>query len=256
MHIETFCALMDAIAPPALAWEGDKIGLLVGTEKEEIKKVLVALDCTPNVIAEAVEKGVDLILTHHPSIHDPLTRLSPKDPKSAVPYLLARHGIAHFAAHTNLDAAQGGVNDCLAACLGLENIRVLPPENLGRVGTLPKPMPLSDFLELSCERLNVVPRYTGELQSIIRTIALVGGGGACDLPYAAAAGADILLTGDAKHSDALLARALGIALAACGHYETESVVLKPLIARLQTAENDIEYILSENERAVMRSFAQ
>ncbi|MCL2670763.1 MAG: Nif3-like dinuclear metal center hexameric protein [Clostridiales bacterium] len=250
MHIDEFCALMDAIAPPALAWEGDNIGLLVGTEREEIARVLVALDCTPPVIAEAVEKGADLILTHHPSIKDPLTRLSHRD----LPYLLARHGIAHFAAHTNLDAAQGGVNDCLAACMGLENLRPLPPENLGRVGTLPTPCTLSEFLELCRERLQATPLYAGDLSQRIETVALVGGGGASDLQKAAAAGADILLTGDAKHSDALFARALGIALAVCGHYETESVVLKPLIARLQAADNGVQYMLSENDRAALRVF--
>lgn len=255
MHIQEFCALMDEIAPPALAWEGDAVGLLVGTDRADIKRVFVALDCTPSVIAEAVEKGADLILTHHPSIRNPLTQLSPQVLQSAVPYALARHGIAHFAAHTNLDAAEGGVNDCLAACIGLQNVRPLPPEDLGRVGDLPAPLSLAEFLELCRARLHVTPLYAGNLSDRIETVALVGGGGGGDSVIAKEAGADVLLTGDAKHSDALTAQAAGIALAVCGHYETEAVVLKPLIARLQKAHNGVEYILSENEHAALRCFA-
>ena len=251
MHIKDFCTLMDEIAPPDLAFGGDNVGLLVGTDRSEIKTVLVALDCTKDVLAEAVEKGADLILTHHPILWNPARRLSPDDSETAIPYGLMRHGIALFAAHTNLDAAKGGVNDCLAQLLGLQNIRPLPPENLGRMGELPQELRLGEFLTLCGKRLNTAPRYQGDKEACIRTVALIGGGGGGDVLHAAAAGAQAYLTGDVKHSDALTAQNVGIALVAAGHYETESVVLRPLAKRLQKAANDVQYIVTATEKPAL-----
>ena len=119
MKLEDFIAVMERIAPPELAMDFDNVGLTIGTERKEIKKVLVALDCTLETAREAADWGADLLLTHHPLFVNGVKRISPHDPDTAGAYFLMRHGIAHYGAHTNLDSAQGGVNDCLAQAVGV-----------------------------------------------------------------------------------------------------------------------------------------
>ena len=128
MKLTDFIAAMEHIAPPGLAMDFDNVGLLLGTDRHEITRVLVALDCTPATAQEAVDWNADLLLTHHPLFLDGAKRILPGDPATAGAYILLRHGIAQYAAHTNLDAAPGGVNDCLADALGIFGAAPLPPE--------------------------------------------------------------------------------------------------------------------------------
>jgi dinuclear metal center YbgI/SA1388 family protein len=132
MKIDEFIAVMEGFAPSSLAMEYDNVGLLIGTKRQEIQNVLVALDCTEKVAEEAAATGVDLVLTHHPVFFKGIKRILLDDPETAAAYTLIQNGIALYAAQTNLDAASGGVNDVLAEKLGLTNIRPLPPENLGK----------------------------------------------------------------------------------------------------------------------------
>lgn len=249
MKIHEFCSLLERIAPPALAWENDRIGLLIGTDREEIKRVLVALDLTVDVAEEAIADGFDLVLTHHPIFWNPVTRILPEAYETTAAYRLIRHGIGMYAAHTNLDAAPGGVNDTLAALLGLNDVRPLPPENLGRIGTLEKPVRFGDFAA-RCERaLCTGARIVGDPNRTVRTVACIGGAGGGDLRQVLSAGCDAFVTGEMKHDQALEADFCGLNCCVLGHYETEVIVLKPLITRLQQEKNDVQYTLTHTGRA-------
>ena len=107
MKLAEFLLAMEHIAPKELAMDFDNVGLLIGTKRTEIKRVLLALDCTTATAQEAIDWGADLLLTHHPLFLSGIKRILPDDPATAGAYLLLRNGIAHFAAHTNLDAAPG-----------------------------------------------------------------------------------------------------------------------------------------------------
>ena len=246
MKMQDFVSMMERIAPPALAFEWDRIGLLIGTDHAEIKKVLVALDLTVPVAEEAIEKGCDLVLTHHPIFMEPVTGVYPDRYATAAAYRLIRHGIGMYAAHTNLDAAIGGVNDALAAQLDLENVRPLPPENLGRIGTLCKPLPFSAFIDRCETALGTKARIVGNPQDLISTVAVIGGAGGGDVACVSDAGCDAFVTGEMKHHQALEAAYLGLHCCVLGHYETESIVLKPLITRLQQEKNDVQYLLTQS----------
>ena len=254
MKCNDFLSLMEEIAPRSLAFEGDNIGLLVGTDRTEIGKVLVALDCTVPVAREAIAQGVDMVLCHHPLFYHPVQSFTPDSPATAAAYLLARHGIGMFAAHTNLDAAPGGVNDSLAALLGLQEIEPLPPENLGRIARLSAPATLAEFAAHCGEVLHAAPRLVGERDAMISKVALVGGSGGSELLAAGQAGADVLVTGEIKHAQAIDAQTLGLAVLVLGHYETEAVVLKPLIDRLQAMENSVQYKEAMSGQAVLACF--
>lgn len=327
-------SLIDEIAPFHLAEEWDNAGLLLGGKGDPVTKALLALDATPEVVEEAEAIGADLLVTHHPVIFRPVKRIG----SGELAYRLIRRGIGVISAHTNLDAAAGGVNDCLAQILGLEEVRPLNPAPIkrhnkivvfvpekdgeavyramasagagvygaykgcaflspgegrflpaegahpaiGQVGTLekvrearlemlveksrtwavleamrgahPYEVPAFDVLEeagveYSCiARIGTADRARGGLDFAafvkdrlqaeavayvdgkhpVRCVAVAGGAGADLLYEAKAAGADALVTAEAKHHQMLDAAGIGLTLVDAGHFYTERVVLGPL----------------------------
>lgn len=225
MTIRDLTAFMETLAPAELAEEWDNVGLLVGDPDRTLTRVVVTLDITAEAIAFAKEQGAELIVAHHPLIFSPVKRVTAPSPL----YQLASSGIAAFAAHTNLDAAQGGVNDALCQALGLEDVGEAFG-GIGRVGTLSAPLSPRAFAELVGGRLNTSVQVR-EGTKEIRTVALVGGAGG---DYAVEAQADAFLTGEMKHHEWLaLPRELTAVVA--GHYATENVVVGPLCDRLRAA---------------------
>lgn len=243
MKIHEFTALMERIAPRELALEFDNPGLLIEPDHAEITRVLVALDCTKAVAEEAASLGADLVLTHHPLFFHPVQKLAYSDPATAAACVLLRHGIGLYAAHTNLDAAHGGVNDTLCALLGIRE--AIPfDEGVGRIGSLKEPESLGAFSKRAGILLNTHVRIAGDPEKMVTCIAIMGGSGGSAVARAAAQGADVLLTGELKHADALDAQMLGLSLVVAGHYETEAVVLEPLMKRLQNDCFEVQYHLS------------
>ncbi len=119
--------LFEQFSPKGLAMEGDKIGLQIGRLNQKVERIMIALDVLDNVIDEAIEKNVQLIIAHHPIIYRPLKNLLTDTTQGKMIQKLLKHDIAVYAAHTNLDVARDGVNDLLAEALGLENAEVLVP---------------------------------------------------------------------------------------------------------------------------------
>ncbi len=225
MIIRDVTAFMETLAPAMLAEEWDNVGLLVGDADAMLDTVAVALDVTPEAIAFAKEQGAQLIVSHHPLIFSPVKRLNAP---SAL-YQLAVSGIAAFAAHTNLDAAVGGVNDVLADALGLVDVQEAF-DGIGRIGTLREALSPSDFALLVGERLQTAVQLR-EGVGVIRTVALVSGAGG---DFAAQAQADAFVTGEIKHHEWLeIPRSMTVI--AAGHYATENVVVDPLCTRLSEA---------------------
>ena len=249
MELAEFCTCMERIAPRELALDFDNVGLLVEPDHTEIRKVLLALDCTTVTAREAIDLGVDLLVTHHPQFFHSVKSIGFSSPVTGAAALLLRHGIGHFAAHTNLDAAEGGVNDTLAALLNLHDVLPIPPENIGRVGKLPRPMQLSTLVTRCNALLGSHAAYTGDPDRLVSRVAVLGGAGGGDIEYARDTGADAYITGEAKHNQILEAREMDMPLILCGHYETEQVVLKSLRDRLQILAPDVQYTITLREKA-------
>jgi len=112
--------LMEKWAPKNLAFDWDPIGLQVGLQNDETKNILVTLDVLENVVDEAIENNVNLIISHHPLIFNPLKNIDLSSPKGKTIQKLIQHNITVYTAHTNLDVAEGGVNDLLARKLDIE----------------------------------------------------------------------------------------------------------------------------------------
>ena len=136
-------------APRELAMEYDNVGLLVGDPDAEVTRVLVTLDITEPVVEEAIRLGAQLIVSHHPVMNcawHPVQSLRTDDRQGRILTGLIRNNIAAICMHTNLDAAEGGVNDVLADKLGLSVVLPLSPEKIGRYGVLKCEIPLVDFV--------------------------------------------------------------------------------------------------------------
>ena len=243
MKLNRFLEAMERIAPHSLALEFDNPGLLVEPDHDEINRVLVALDCSTAVAKEATEWGADLVLTHHPLFFHPVSCMAYSSPETAAACLLLRNGIGLFAAHTNLDAATGGVNDSLCALFGIRD--AIPfDEGVGRIGTLKTPVDVRTF-QLDAERLlSTQAQFVGDPEKPVSRVAVMGGSGGSSILPAKELGTDLLLTGELKHSDAIAAQTIGLNVIVAGHYETERVVLQPLIQRLQEAGFPVQYQVS------------
>ena len=215
-------------APVELACSWDNVGLLVDAQRP-VTKILTALDITAAVIDEAAAQGCELIVSHHPVIFDPLKRLT----ADALPAKLLAAGISAICMHTNLDAAPGGVNDTLAALLGMQNTQNFA-ENCGRIGTLAAPVTVAALAAHCAETLHTGVKYVDATRPVT-TLAEVSGAGGSYLQEAIDLGADCLVTGEAGHHIALLAQERGVGLIVAGHWGTEHPVAAVLADTLHTA---------------------
>lgn len=209
---------MQRIAPLELAESWDNPGLLVDCSGE-VTRVLVTLDITPEVVTEAAAKHCEAIVAHHPVIFDPLKKLGPQD----VPFQLVRAGISAICMHTNLDAAPGGVNDVLADLLRIENRRDFA-DNCGRIGTLNVPTMAQQLAETCSRMLHTHCKFV-EADHPVEKLAEVSGAGGSYLQQAIDEGADCLVTGEAAHHIAILAKQKGVGLVVAGHWGTEHPVV-------------------------------
>lgn len=246
---------LETLAPREMKMEWDNVGLLCGEEHQPVRRILVALDPFRNVCEEAAACSADLLVTHHPLIFRPLRTVTDQNTVGREILFLARHGISAVNAHTNLDQASGGVNDCLAAALGLRNVTAVNPQGTdaqGREwGLLRKgeteETELADFAAfvkrtLGCPGLRFVSGGKP-----VRTVAVGGGSCADEMLDAIDAGCDTLVTADAKYNQFRDAYDLGLNLIDAGHFETERPVCAYLAARLREQFPETEVILSKNQ---------
>jgi dinuclear metal center YbgI/SA1388 family protein len=232
-------AALDARYDPSLAEDWDAVGLVCGDPEETVRSVLFAVDPTAAVVDEAIAAGVDLLVTHHPLLLTPVHGVPASDPKGRLVHRLVRAGTGLFVAHTNADrAADHGVNDALAAALGLIDPTPLDPAHaffehpgtpsragLGRVGKLTGALTLREFAERVAEVLPATAsgvRVAGDPERLVQKVAVCGGSGGSLLGAATAAGADVLLTSDLKHHPVVEAgESSGPALCEVAHYASE-----------------------------------
>ncbi len=244
---------LERIAPRSLAEDWDNPGLLVGSFSQKVSRLMIALDVDDAVVDEAIERSADMIVAHHPAIFRGMKQLRTDLPLGRRLAKLVTHGIAVAAAHTNLDIARGGVNDVLAAHLGLEKLAAFvvtgetdgAVESLGRIGTLPAPVSIEDFAAHVKKSLNVSHvRLAAAPDRPVRRVAVCGGAGAEFIDRAVIRGADVYVTGDVKYHDAQRAIEQGMHIVDAGHFGTEFPVVPVLAGHLRA---DLEHERGEIE---------
>ena len=235
---------LHALYPPSDALDWDRPGLQVGDPEAPVARVLVTLDVTSAVLAEAEQVRDTLVIAHHPLLLQPLQALTPATAPGRLALRAARSGVAVAAAHTNLDAAAdgAGTSDPVVAVLGLTGVAPLCAPSapgalaMGRVGDLAAPHSLRDLAQLIGERLPAPSvRFCGDPERVVRRVAVLGGAGTSAVGDAISAGADVLVTGDVRHHAALDALELGLALVDAGHHATEVAAMPAFAGRLREA---------------------
>lgn len=233
-------AVVEQLAPAHLAESWDQVGLQVGDPSWPVERVLVSLGVSMPVVEEAAAKGCQMVLAHHPLIFRPLVSVRLDEETGAIIARCLELRLAVGVAHTNLDQAAGGLNDWLAAALGLVEVEPLAgpdeggPAAMGRMGRLATGMPLAQWAEEVGRRLGVPAlRYVGDPATPIERVACLGGAGAGAIKAAARAGAHCFVTGDVKFHEALEALALGLTLVDPGHFGSEALVRAGLVEYLK-----------------------
>lgn len=246
---------MQTLAPRELKMDWDNVGLNCGSPNAEVTKILVALDPFEHVCQEAADWGAQLLLTHHPLIFRPLSAVTDGAAITRGLMTLVRHNISHFCAHTNLDCAQGGVNDVLARTLGLENICPVTEngENLLRCGQVPE-QSLPEFLASVKEKLHCRGLRYCDGGKPVRKVAVGGGACAGGLMDALRAGCDTFVTSDVRYNDFWDAYERGLTLIDAGHFHTENPVVSVLAEKISAAFPEIQVKISENHADPMKFY--
>lgn len=235
----------------------DNSGFLVGRGDREVNHILVALDITEEVINEAIELKADLIVSHHPVIWDGVKSVTDETILGRKLLALISNDIAAVCAHTNLDAAKGGVNDSLASALGLKDTVLLKTYGLyedgtaygiEQVGTLPdQGISVTAFAALVKEKLQANGVRYVDAGRPVHKVAVGGGSCSSSIKDVFAAGCDTFVTADVKYDGFLDAKALGLNLIDAGHYPTENVVCPVLISWLKEGFFDVNVTFSAHK---------
>lgn len=237
---------LDRLAPFGTQLDFDNAGFLAGRSEREVRKILVALDITQAVAEEAGRWGADLIVSHHPVIFHPVKAVTDRDETGRVLLALIENRISAICAHTNLDAAQGGVNDRLAAALELASPVPFEGEHIGRMGQAHRRgLPVREYAAFVKDRLNAAGVRFVDGGRPVEQVAVGGGSCGSMLHEAVESGCDTFVTADVKYDVFLEAKALGLNLLDAGHYATEQVVCPALVDFLQKEFPAVQVRLSE-----------
>jgi dinuclear metal center YbgI/SA1388 family protein len=193
---------------------------------KEVGRALITLDVTDEVVDYAIDNGFDLIVSHHPLVFKPLSAIDPENHISRKLVKLIRAGISVLSFHTRADKVKGGVNDCLARLIGLDDIEPFGDDCLGRIGHLECETSMEEFATRVKSALGIEKLVVSDAYNPVYTIALVGGDGKGYISDALEMGADTYLSGRIGYNVMEEAAEMGINLIEAGHYATEFPVTK------------------------------
>ena len=231
--VRDVASVIEEFAPLAIQEKWDNSGLCIGSPESPVSSILFGLDCTPELVDEAIECGADMIITHHPLIFSGLKKISPDDMVGEAVFKAVKAGISIYAAHTNADKVLAGVSGAMAAKLGLQNIRVLSDEGegagLGAVGEFPQELTVGQAIQLVKERFALKVVKTSEpIDCKIRKVAMCGGSGGSLIEAAKASGAQLYISGDISYHNFFTPD--GFMLMDIGHYESEIEIVDILFS--------------------------
>ena len=202
-------------------WDNDGI-MCLPDGSAEIYRALVALDVTEEIVDYAIERGFDIIVSHHPLIFRPMTSINEENHISRKLIKLISSGISVFSFHTRADKLVGGVNDRLADILGMYDAVPFGDGDLGRIGTIDEPMELQDFAYRVKQLIGADAVRYADGFSDVHKVAVVGGDGKGYVKAAIEAGADTFLSGRIGYNVMEEATEMGINLIEAGHFYTEA----------------------------------
>ena len=236
MKVKDITNVIEAFAPLSIQESWDNSGLCIGSPESEVTSVLLGLDCTPELVDEAIACGADMIITHHPLIFSGLKKISPDDMIGETVMKAIAAGISIYAAHTNSDKVLAGVSGAMAARLGLVNVTILDEDGdgtgLGVVGDLPEPMSSEEAIAFVKERFALKAMRTSRpIDGQISRIAMCGGSGGSLIGTAVRSGAQLYISGDISYHNFFTRK--GFMIMDIGHYESEKEIVEILFSLIK-----------------------
>ncbi len=226
INFQTLIDFLETQFPPEIAEDWDKIGIHFGGRKQEVKKIMTALDARPATVREAIEKGIDTLVVHHPPLFNPIKRFDLDDHPVEMYADIIKNDLNIYAIHTNVDRAKGGMNDWLAEALQLKDIKPFRDSedskevSLARIGKLEQPLNQTELIKHVKEsfELEHVLFVEEEEKETYQSVMIVGGAGSGFLSQALESQSDVYITGDVTFHDAQEYFEQGITLIDAGHY--------------------------------------
>ena len=257
MKIDKFIKTMQEIAPDYLKESYDNVGLMVGDKNSNVTKILVALDCTLDVIEEAKLVGAQLILSHHPLIFKKPSSITTDTLLGKKIIELIKNDISLYSSHTNWDSVKGGINDEFVAYLGFNSNSIIEINSLdnsagiGRLVDVEEEMTLDKVIKIVKEKLNLeTVRFSGDLNKTIKRIAFINGSGQSFMERAYNDGADLIITGDTTYHFVSDYNEMGLAIIDVGHFNSEWPIVKKLSEKVKEAlkDEEIEIVIAKSVR--------
>ncbi|MBP6323325.1 MAG: Nif3-like dinuclear metal center hexameric protein [Fusobacteriaceae bacterium] len=247
MRIKELINKLEEIFPKKNAENWDNVGLLIGDLEEELKGVVVTLDVNEESIEDAVEKGANLIITHHPVIFNGIKSVNLNEPIGKKIAKIIKNGINVYCMHTNIDSTVGGLNDYIVKKLQVENSKILSLNldkinGIGRYYKLETPVTIEAYSKFVKNKLDLdeMRLYAKNKNKECKKIAFVNGSGAEFWKKAKFYNCDLLITGDAKYHTIYDAVESGMAILDIGHYESEKEFMNLMEEVLKNIDIDIE----------------
>ena len=236
MKVKDIIKVIEDFAPLSVQEKWDNSGLCVGSPEDEVHGVLLALDCTPELVEEAVACGADMIVTHHPLIFSGLKKISPETQVGRAVIKAVRAGVSIYAAHTSADKVLAGVSGDMARRLGLEDVEILQKDGedtgLGIVGNLPQPLSCEEAVNLVKDRFGLkVAKVSRPLDGMISRVAMCGGSGGSLIGEARRSGAQMYVSGDISYHNFFTED--GFMIMDIGHYESEIGIVDILFSLIK-----------------------
>lgn len=244
---------MELLAPTYLKEDFDNVGLMVGDKNKEVKKVLLALDCTLKVIEEAKKENVELIITHHPLIFKIPSSITTDTLQGKKIIELIKNDISLYSSHTNLDSVENGLNDTIVSILGFDNSKILEKNKrddkagLGRIVSLKESIQLEDLISKIKKSLNINNLRVVKGKDKVNKIAIINGSGQDFIGKAVALGADCIITGDTTYHFASDYKEMEISILDVGHFASEQITFFNVMENLKEKFKDVEFITSTVE---------
>lgn len=244
---------MELLAPTYLKEDFDNVGLMVGDKNKEVKKVLLALDCTLKVIEEAKKENVELIITHHPLIFKRPSSITTDTLQGKKIIELIKNDISLYSSHTNLDSVENGLNDTIVSILGFDNFKILEKNKrddkagLGRIVSLNESIQLEDLISKIKKSLNINNLRVVKGKDKVNKIAIINGSGQDFIGKAVALGADCIITGDTTYHFASDYKEMKISILDVGHFASEQITFFNVMENLKEKFKDVEFITSTVE---------
>jgi len=250
LTVANILQVLERIAPSELAEQWDNIGLQLGKRDRQVKTIWVALDPLPEVISAACKASVDILVTHHPLIFQPIKSLDFDTPLGRMFEMATQHKLSIVSAHTNLDRTSGGLNDVLSAKIGLKNLGLLEDsrisfdththQGLGRIGEIEKWTNLVKFARTIKRKLNLKSvRVVGDPELAVYKVAVCTGSGSSLLDAFFSTNAQVFITGDLRYHEARQAEAMNRGLIDIGHFASEDIIKEVLAERIRSGLREI-----------------